>query len=387
MASVDLLGLTKSFGAVRVLTDVSLGVRDGEFLTLLGPSGCGKSTLLRIVAGLERQDAGQVRLDLRPVDHEPPKRRNVAMVFQSYALYPHMTVFDNLALPLEMRRLSSWQRAPLLGRLLPAARAERRRIAGEVRATAAALAIEDLLGRKPGQLSGGQKQRVALGRAMVRHPAVFLMDEPLSNLDAKLRVHMRAELVELQRRLGATMIYVTHDQVEAMTMSHRVAVMLGGRLLQVASPRAIYADPACLDVAEFVGSPRINVLPARHRTDGGLEALGVALGPATRGMAGSGLRVGVRPEALELAPPGAPGCLAARVRHVEHLGPECLVHAEVGGLDRPLIARLEPAAALGLEPGHAIGLRIAPDSALLFDGAGRRLDGAIARAAPEPVRG
>jgi multiple sugar transport system ATP-binding protein len=241
MASVELRGIAKAFGRAQVLREVGLSVRDGEFLTLVGPSGCGKSTLLRIIAGLERQDGGTVAIGGAGVDHLRPAARNVAMVFQSYALYPHLSAFDNIATPLMMARLSLLERLPLLRHLSPRRRRVMRAIAEDVRAVAAQLRITELLARRPGQLSGGQRQRVALGRAMVRSPAVFLMDEPLSNLDATLRVHMRSELAELHARLGTTFVYVTHDQVEAMTMSDRVAVMDEGRILQLGSPAELYA--------------------------------------------------------------------------------------------------------------------------------------------------
>jgi multiple sugar transport system ATP-binding protein len=268
MAAVALREIRKSFGSTSVLKNVSLEIASGEFLTLLGPSGCGKSTLLRIIAGLEAQDAGTVTIGDRVVDGLRPKLRDVAMVFQSYALYPHMTVAQNMGLPLRMRRLSFAQRLPFIGRLLPGTQRVAEEIDNEVVRTAKALEIGHLLHRKPGQLSGGQRQRVAVGRAMVRHPAVFLMDEPLSNLDAQLRVQMRTEIKDLHRRLGATFVYVTHDQSEAMTLSDRVAVMLQGDLLQVGSPQQIYADPADLRVAEFIGSPRINILPGVVRDTG-----------------------------------------------------------------------------------------------------------------------
>ena len=376
MASVELRGVSKHFGAVQALRDVSLTVHDGEFLTLLGPSGCGKSTLLRIVAGLEQPTAGEVHLNNRRVNALAPKQRNVAMVFQSYALYPHMKVFENIALPLVMQRLNTWQRLPCLGRLLPGARATHAAIGREVREVAGALGIEALLGRKPGQLSGGQKQRVALARAMVRSPAVFLMDEPLSNLDARLRVQMRAELAQLHRRLAATLIYVTHDQVEAMTMSDRVAVMLDAQVLQVASPRAIYADPDSLEVAEFVGTPRINVLPARRRADGAVDVLSLTLQRAVpASAAAAGLRVAVRPEALTLDEPGSPRSLVGRVRLLEDLGPETLVHVAVHGLEAPLVARCEPAAVVGLLMDDEVAVRFAPEDMLLFDRNGCRVRG------------
>src|SRR5262249_32602720 len=266
----------------------------------LGPSGCGKSTLLRILAGLELQDAGSVSIGERVVDGLRPKRRDVAMVFQSYALYPHMTVASNMALPLRMRRLSGLRRLPLLGHLLPGTARVVSDIDMEVTRTAKSLGIGHLLARKPGQLSGGQRQRVAVGRAMVRHPAVFLMDEPLSNLDAKLRVQMRAEIKELHQRLGITFIYVTHDQAEAMTLSDRVAVMLDGELLQVAPPQDIYADPDDRRVAEFIGSPKINMLEGIVRERGSISVAGSSLLRKADVAVGTGLTLGIRPEAFHL---------------------------------------------------------------------------------------
>ena len=240
MASVTLNRVSKAFGDVPVLNNIDLDIADGEFLTLVGPSGCGKSTLLRIIAGLETQDAGTVSIGGAGVDHLRPHERRVAMVFQNYALYPHMTVFDNIALPLTMARLNLFERLPFVKHLST----RRLRIMGEigrdVRNVAEQLRIEGYFDRRPAQLSGGQRQRVALGRAMVRHPQAFLMDEPLSNLDAKLRVHMRGELTELQARLGVTMIYVTHDQIEAMTMADRLAVMDQGNILQLGAPNEVY---------------------------------------------------------------------------------------------------------------------------------------------------
>jgi multiple sugar transport system ATP-binding protein len=277
LAKIGFRSIRKSFGDTAVLHDVSLDIGDGEFMTFVGPSGCGKTTLLRILAGLEVQDSGEVRLGERVVDRLPPKQRDIAMVFQSYALYPYMTVAENIALPLTMRRLSAWQRLPLLGRFIGTADSIRRGIDADVTQTAMALGLERLLSRRPGQLSGGQRQRVALGRAMVRHPSAFLMDEPLSNLDAKLRVQARTEISELHRRIGGTFVYVTHDQVEAMTMSDRVAVMIDGRLLQVAAPQRLYAEPDDLRVAEFIGSPRINTLDGIVDESGRVVVLGQAL--------------------------------------------------------------------------------------------------------------
>jgi multiple sugar transport system ATP-binding protein len=362
VAALSVRNITRRFGATRALDDVSLDVAAGAFVTLLGASGCGKSTLLRIIAGLDAQDAGHVLIDDAPVDGLRPRARDVAMVFQSYALYPYMTVAQNIALPLEMRRLSAAQRVPLLGRLLPGASATRRAIAAEVRAVADGLAIGALLARKPAQLSGGQRQRVALARAMVRHPKLFLMDEPLSNLDQRLRVQARAEIAALHRRLGATFVYVTHDQDEAMTMSDLVAVMDHGRILQVAAPQALYDDPVSLAVATFVGQPRINLIPATPRTDGVLP-LGL------RVQAAGQVTLALRPEALRRDPHGWP----ARVTLVEHLGPEVHVHAVADGCDAPLVLRMEPRAAADLSPGAPFGIAADAAQALLFDADGARL--------------
>ena len=261
MARITLQGISKYFGKTRILNGIDLEIADGEFLTLVGPSGCGKSTTLRIIAGLEEQTAGDVVIDGTVVNGVRPSRRDLAMVFQSYALYPHLTVRQNLATPLLLRDLGFWERMPLIGGLVPGQRARKEALAAVVREAAETLKIEPLLERKPGELSGGQRQRVALGRAMVRKPAAFLMDEPLSNLDAGLRVHMRAELAQLHRSLGTTFVYVTHDQAEALTMSDRMAVMMDGDILQFGAPNEIYQNPQDLRVAEFIGSPQVNILP------------------------------------------------------------------------------------------------------------------------------
>jgi multiple sugar transport system ATP-binding protein len=368
---IGLTAIHKSYGTVPVLRDVSLRVVGGEFVTLLGPSGCGKSTLLRIIAGLEGQDSGSVSIGGRVVDGLAPKRRDVAMVFQSYALYPHMTVAQNMALPLRMRRLSSLQRLPLLGRLLPGTDDVRAAISADVERTASVLELGALLGRKPGQLSGGQRQRVAVGRAMVRDPAVFLMDEPLSNLDAKLRVAMRAGIKDLHQRLGATFVYVTHDQAEAMTLSDRVAVMLDGELLQVAPPQTIYSDPASLRVAEFIGSPKINVLAGQVRDAGHVEVAGQTWPLVTGADQGTALQIGVWPEAWSL---GAGSCsVQGTVRFIEHGGSELHANVQVTGLAEPLIVRMAAERAGDLHQGISIGLAAQADRILLFDAAGRRL--------------
>jgi len=374
MPTVSLELITKAFGPTAVLRDVSLEVEDGEFLTLVGASGCGKSTLLRIIAGLEMQDAGTVAIGARCVDALPPKQRDIAMVFQSYALYPHMTVGENIAMPLVMSRLRLSERLPLLGALSPRRRAVMRDIRADVAAVASQLEIGHLLGRKPGQLSGGQRQRVALGRAMVRRPAVFLMDEPLSNLDARLRVHMRTELAELHRRLGVTFIYVTHDQTEAMTMSDRVAMMDDGRIIQLGTPDALYHDPVDLRVARFIGAPSINVLPAQADT-AGITVLGLRLPVTATGHVGP-VQLAIRPETLTVARHFGEERIAARLRHVENLGAEFLLHFDCGAASQ-LIVRLSAEAfqrqQLGAGSEDVLGVGLSPMSVLLFDAAGRRL--------------
>ncbi len=340
--AVRIRGLGKRFGETTVLEGIDLDIAAGEFVTVLGPSGCGKSTLLRIIAGLETESSGSVAIDGTSMTGLAPNTRDIAMVFQSYALYPHLTVAQNIAVPLRMRALTPAQR--LLG-LAP--RTVREQIAADVRQVAGILRIESLLERKPAQLSGGQKQRVALARAMVRRPRVFLMDEPLSNLDAELRVHMRTEIAQLHRQIGGTFIYVTHDQVEAMTMSDRVAVILGGRLQQVGSPDMLYRDPGTLSVAQFIGTPRINLLPADKE----------------------GVRAAVRPERLKV---GA-GPLKGRLVHSENLGSDLLLHVEVPGAPHPLIARADPATGEALAIGDTLGLAIDPHDILRFDADGRRV--------------
>ncbi|MEL6648006.1 MAG: ABC transporter ATP-binding protein, partial [Pseudomonadota bacterium] len=301
MSRIVLSGIGKAFGETQVLRGVDLDVEPGQFVTLVGPSGCGKSTLLRILAGLEAADTGTVTIGGQDMTRMRPAERNLAMVFQSYALYPHLTVAENMMTPLKLRDLGLAGRLPFVGPIL--AREEHLRLRKQVHRTAATLKIEALLDRKPGQLSGGQRQRAALGRAMVRNPVAFLMDEPLSNLDAALRVHMRAELSELHRRLETTFVYVTHDQAEALTMSDRMAVMMNGEILQYGHPSHVYSAPASLEVAKFVGSPAINVLPGRIDGNGGLAALGVALG-ALQTTQAQPVSIGLRPEHLALADPG-----------------------------------------------------------------------------------
>ncbi len=370
--AVSIRQLKKSFGETEVLKGVDLAVEPGEFVTILGPSGCGKSTLMRIIAGLEEQDAGTVAIDGASVDGVRSSNRDIAMVFQSYALYPHMTVRENIAVPLRMRNLSLARRLPGARLFSSRARATGRTIDEAVRGVANLLQIEQLLDRKPGQLSGGQKQRVALGRAMVREPRVFLMDEPLSNLDAELRVHMRAEIAQLHRRLGVTFIYVTHDQAEAMTMSDRVVVLIGGVPIQVAPPEVIYNEPADLAVARFVGSPRINLLPG-FSTAGGIDLNGVALPVHVDLPPGTSVQVGIRPNRIELtARSGLPN-LAGRLIHRENLGSDLFLYLSIPGVGDPLIVRHDPADAARTDIGEEMSVYLPPDHLLLFDQAGKRL--------------
>ena len=376
MATITLDRITKRFGSTEVLHDISLSIPNGAFFSLLGPSGCGKSTLLRIVAGLERPSSGGVAFDGRPVGGQRPSARNVAMVFQSYALYPHLTARQNMALPLAMRRLTWVQRLIGLNRLLPSARRVNREIADQVARTAQVLDIAALLDRKPGQLSGGQKQRVAVGRALVRQPRAFLLDEPLSNLDAKLRVQMRAELVEVHRRFGVTMLYVTHDQVEAMTMSDRIAVMLNGRIAQCGAPETLYERPETLEVAQFVGTTPMTALTVPVDGDG-------RLGGPVRGLAvepnppGRRVTLGVRPEDAALVPP-PDGHLTAALARQEYVGGGILAFARLA--DGAVMQVQVPAAeatATGAADG-LLGIRLAAARVHLFDPlTGRRLPGRL----------
>ncbi len=355
MASVRLDALRRVFPDGTVgLHGLSLDIADGEFLTFLGPSGSGKTTTLRMVAGLEHPSGGSISFAGRRVDNLSPADRNVAMVFQNYALYPNMTVRGNLDYPLRKRRL-------------PTAERERR-----IAWASALLKIEALLDRRPRALSGGQQQRVALGRAMVRDSDVFLLDEPLSNLDAELRAHMRTELIQLHRTLGRTMIYVTHDQMEAMTMSTRIAVLAGGQLQQVAPPAEVYAAPANRFVAGFVGSPSMNLLPGRLQRRGDVPHfvtphLTVPL-PAAPPAAPDDVVGGIRPEHLSLVP----GQGEARIAVVERAGHEALAWFTLGG--NRMVARLP--AATTLSPGDTAALAVEPGMLHLFDAAsGERLNG------------
>jgi ABC-type sugar transport system ATPase subunit len=346
---VDLEGINKSFGSVQVLKDVSLRFPSRQFVTLLGPSGCGKTTLLRMVAGLETVDSGVIRFGDHVVNRLAPRDRNIAMVFQSYALYPQMTVRQNLAYGLKVRGMPKEARTEAIERV------------------ARILEIDHLLERRPGQLSGGQRQRVALGRAMVRKPDIFLMDEPLSNLDARLRITMRAELRRFHLDLGATTVYVTHDQLEAMTMSDHIAVMNGGVVQQFGTPAEVYAQPANLFVAGFIGSPPMNLIPGEIGGGNGVPMfrsehveipfpkLGNRLSP------GQQVVLGVRPQDLTLSDHGS---VAGRVWVVELVGSEKLVDVEVGEKRRVTV---QVRADAGVREEEPVRIHIDPDRAQVFD--------------------
>jgi multiple sugar transport system ATP-binding protein len=361
---IELRNVTRRFGSVTVLEGISLAAEHGSFLALLGPSGCGKSTLLRIIAGLDRPNSGTVLIGGRDVAELTAAQRNIAMVFQSYALYPHLTVAQNIALPLAMRGQTRLERS-IIGRSLPSARAKRAQQQRQVREVAAVLGIEQLLARKPAQLSGGQKQRVAVARALVRDPSVFLLDEPLSNLDAKLRVQMRAEIVALNRRIGRTFIHVTHDQAEAMAMADKVAVMLDGTIAQFGTPRDLYETPASRDVAAFVGTHPINFIgPAKP---GGLpQGFQVAGLDAANG---AKVVVGVRPEHLV---PSDHGAVEGRLVRLEYQGAEMLLDVRIE--DGSTIRALAPGDWQAANEGDRIRLGYAPRNLHVFDAAtGKRL--------------
>jgi multiple sugar transport system ATP-binding protein len=330
MAEVVLSGLTKSFGATRALSDVSMTIPDGSFVVLLGPTGAGKTTTLRLIAGLDRPDAGDIAIAGRSVRDDMPAQRDVAMVFQQYSLYPHLTVRDNLAFPLRSP-VMNWPEA---------------QISSKINEVASVLRIAHKLDNKATQLSGGEMQRVSIGRALVRNPRIYLMDEPLSSLDAKLRADLRIELKRIHAELGATFLYVTHDQIEAMTMATHVGVLDQGRLVQFGTPREIYENPVSAYVASRLGQPRINLLPAD------------AFGAAPAGAA----QIGLRPEHVALGD-GQP----ATVRRVEHLGDQTRLHLTMGGHE--IITLADPHTPLS--PGDNLSIR--PDNPLWFDASGNRI--------------
>jgi len=357
MAALELCNVRKSYpgSAHETLKDIDLKIDDGEFLILVGPSGCGKSTLMNCIAGLEEITGGEIRVDGADISSASPKDRDIAMVFQSYALYPTMTVHDNIAFGLKMRKV-------------PAAKIEE-----EVSRVAKLLQIEHLLGRKPSQLSGGQQQRVAMGRALARRPKIYLFDEPLSNLDAKLRVEMRTEIKLMHQRLKTTTVYVTHDQIEAMTLGDKVAVMKDGIVQQFGTPKEIYNNPANLFVASFIGSPPMNFIPLRlNREAGGWRAL-LESGQDrcelplnltdVDSLDGREVLLGIRPEQISVGEQGSLPSLRAEVQVIEPTGPDTMIFVSLN--QTKVCCRLAPDAAPS--PGESLMLQFEPDKVLLFD--------------------
>ncbi|MBY5815463.1 ABC transporter ATP-binding protein [Rhizobium leguminosarum] len=346
MANVQVSDVTKKYGSLQVMHGVSVDIEDGEFVVLVGPSGCGKSTLLRMIAGLETVSSGDIRIGSRVVTNAPPKERDIAMVFQSYALYPHKTVAENMGFPLKMAKRPKAEIAEKVGR------------AAEI------LDLTRYLDRYPKQLSGGQRQRVAMGRAIVRDPQVFLFDEPLSNLDAKLRVTMRVEIKELHQRLKTTTVYVTHDQIEAMTMANKIVVMRDGRVEQIGKPLDLYDFPVNLFVAGFIGSPSMNFLQGRIATRDGRKIVvteqGIALPMAdTNADEGRAVTYGIRPEHITIGEEGVP----VEVSVFEPTGSETLIFGRTGGvpIDALIRERIE------VDPGRTMYFHIDPRRAHIFD--------------------
>lgn len=379
MASVLLENVVKEYREQKAVRDFTLEVRDREFVVIVGPSGCGKTTALRMIAGLEEVTAGRIYIGDRLVNDVLPRDRNIAMVFQNYALYPNMTVFENMAFGLKLRG------------------DEKQIIRCKVEETAQMLDIERYLERKPAKLSGGERQRVAIGRALVREPDVFLMDEPLSNLDAKLRDTMRTEILKLHRKLQATFIYVTHDQVEAMTLGDRIVVMRDGVIQQADTPDNVYTLPVNRYVAEFIGSPPMNFLPALLLEDGGrfygrlgetgepvLLPASAGSRPGIRGGSGRKVLLGIRPEHIRMDPSGPVfSCLDATLDVVERMGSETLLHLRLGG--REVIART--ACCLSIREGDALAVHLPAENMMVFDavtGENIMIEAAVCRAGADP---
>jgi ABC-type sugar transport system ATPase subunit len=351
MSAIRITGLHKRFGATHTLRGIDLDIADGEFVVFVGPSGCGKSTLLRLIAGLDGASAGTVEIGGRDVTAEPASRRGVAMVFQSYALYPHMTVRQNLGFGMAMRGVPKTT------------------IAAKLERAVALLKLEPYLERRPGELSGGQCQRVAIGRALVQEPQVFLFDEPLSNLDAELRLHLRVEIAALHQQLGRTMVYVTHDQVEAMTLAQRIVVLRDGAVEQVGPPLALYTNPVNRFVAGFIGSPAMNLLPAtlHDACTVRLGAAAIEVPPVVGAAPGQQVTLGLRPEHLE---PDDTGPLALRVNVVERLGASTVLHGELSGIEDPgsgHAASLLAPRHLAAVRGGVLRCRPAPGQAQVFE--------------------
>ena len=358
MATLSLHSIVKAFGKAKVIKDISLAVNDGEFVVFVGPSGCGKSTLLRIIAGLEDQTSGELRIDDQEVTGKEPVERGVAMVFQSYALYPHLSVFDNIAFPLRLKKH------------------DKQAVKEQVEAAAATLDLTDRLHHKPSELSGGQRQRVAIGRAIVRNPKLFLFDEPLSNLDASLRGAMRVELSELHQKLQTTMIYVTHDQVEAMTMADRIVVLNGGVLEQFGTPMELYHKPQSRFVAGFIGQPGMNFIPAKLVDVGSDRVTAQIAGQAmqharvdTKGHSSAdAVEVGIRPDDLKLTTNG--NGFAVWVRVLERLGASTILYGNLAD-NTPICAALD--GLVKLQTGDQVTLTVDPDAVHVFDASGLAL--------------
>ncbi|WP_241657350.1 ABC transporter ATP-binding protein [Aurantiacibacter suaedae] len=356
MAGVEMACVSKRFGDVLVIDKVSLEVQAGEFIVFLGPSGCGKSTLLRMIAGLETVDDGTIHIGEQRVDTLPPGKRDVAMVFQHYALYPHMTIKENLAFGLKNRRVPASE------------------ISARVEAAASSLEIGDFLERRPGQLSGGQRQRAAIARAIVKQPSLFLFDEPLSNLDAALRARTRIELAQLHQQLGTTMIFVTHDQVEAMTLADRIVVLHDHRIEQIGTPMEIYRRPATKFVASFVGTPKINIVELTAAKNGAMTTAALPDGtaletciPWNASFAETGTTLGLRPEAIRVVAQGE-GTAAGRAKVVERLGERTLIYAE---LSDGTMLTTEDRGDSQVRPDDMIGLSIDSSNAVIFTNEGR----------------
>ena len=354
MVAVSLSNVSKSFGTTQVLKGINLDVEDGEFVVFVGPSGCGKSTLLRIICGLEEVTGGTVAMAGEVVNDVSPADRGIAMVFQNYALYPHMTVAENMGYAL---RLAGVDQADIRSR---------------VQAAAQVLRLDALLERKPRELSGGQRQRVAIGRAIVRDPRLFLFDEPLSNLDAALRVDMRAEIAALKERLGSTMIYVTHDQIEAMTLADKIVVMHAGHIEQTGSPLDLYRKPANRFVAGFLGSPRMNFIPATINAAGQPETNSGYIFPVMADVPkGASVTVGIRAEHITLCPPDQTGSLSGQARMIEHLGSDVFVHLNVDHVPDAVILRVSGEQKIAV--GDTLGFAPDPSALHVFDATGLRL--------------
>jgi sn-glycerol 3-phosphate transport system ATP-binding protein len=350
MGAIDIRKVDKFYGKTQVVHTVDLSIDDGSFVVILGPSGCGKSTLLRMIAGLEAISAGEIAIGGRVVNRLEPRERGCAMVFQNYALYPHMTVAENIGYALKVAGI---------------AKAERQK---RVRDVARSVGLDDFLDRKPGQLSGGQRQRVAMGRAMIREPKVFLFDEPLSNLDAKLRVQMRLEIRRLHQRLGTTSVFVTHDQVEAMTLADQIVVMNAGRIEQVGTPGVIYAKPATLFVAGFIGSPPMNLIPATVSAMGEVKAADETMRTPVLGINGNRIVLGLRAEDIVLAPAGRH---QIRAEFVERLGSAQLIHGHFAGQDFVI----QCPATVAIAPGQTLRFDLIPTLMHAFDAeTGKRLE-------------